>query len=767
MIENNLSKLSLYSIFHGNLNYSSIDKELYEHIIDTCYWPIIDLVNEYNFKPGIEFPLNTIHKINDIDNLFIPEFKKLIDQDKIEIICSSKEQTIFPLIPESINSENLEIGKRESEKIFEKEIDIAFVNEQLFSSGLISTYKKSNIKNIITVWEWANKIHETSNEVKFNPSKLESTSGKTLNVLWSSYIAYQKFQRYISGDSEKNDYYSYIQKQKNSSADTCFPFYGSDLEIFGYKNPVERSDGDGNEIKRFREILDLLTTDNEIEFLFPSQVLEKFPPQQKILMSSAKYSILQKKQDKFSIARWAVCGRDNSSRNTICYKIFKKILHLESLEEKTTLDHQFRSKLIDSWASDFRTHTTDSKNHDFSVLTNTLNFDIDERLDDIKNTKFNNISSDLIFYNPSDTDWNDLPYEIKLSFKSGYIQNSFKIFSENKELPSQLENKKFYKDGSLRSCHLIFEPNIKSKSFITITLENYDNSKNDDIVYSNSVSTNNVELSLIPARGASINQLIFPKISDQSLIGFLEHGTFDDTHLSPDFFSGHTVSFDRNGNKTTDLIKTQISMQYHDNSIRTKLFSKLKLPFGNMIKEFFIYKNSPMIDLKYTFYFKDFRPGSFRTPIFTLNPNSFEKDELSYSLHNGGDLESYNMSGELITQDESTDPRFSNSGCHGATNCFIDLGDTKKGITIFSDKSKWYSVPLVNYRELSNDYFARISNSFMELDDTSMAWWKGRKKLEFSLLGRNHDIAANNVICNMLFSGLVSKSNNNRISVIN
>ena len=484
-------------------------------------------------------------------------------------------------------------------------------------------------------------------------------------------------------------------------------------------------------------------------------------------MNSAKYSILQKKQDKFSIARWAVCGRDNSNRNTICYNIFKKILHLKSLEEKNTLDHEFKNKLIDSWASDFRTHTTDSKNHDFSVLTNTLSFDIDKKLDNIKNLKFNNISSDLIFYNPSDTDWNNLPYEIKLSFKSGFIKNNFKIFSENKELSSQLENKKFFKDGSLRSCHLIFEPSIKSKSFITITLENNNTSKNDDIVNSNSISTNNVELSLLPSRGASINQLIFPKISDQSLIGFLEHGTFDDTHLSPDFFSGHTVSFDRNGNKSTDLVKTQILMQYHDNSIRTKLFSKLKLPFGNMIKEFFVYKNFPMIDLKYTFYFKDFRPGSFRTPIFTLNPNSFEKNDLSYSLHNGGELESYNMSGELITQDESTDPRFSNSGCHGATNCFIDLGDTKKGITIFSDKSKWYSVPLVNYRELSNDYFARISNSFMELDDTSMAWWKGRRKLEFSLLGRDHDIAANNMNCNMLFVGLISKSNNNRISIIN
>mgnify|MGYP000754609531 CR=1 FL=1 len=43
----------------------------------------------------------------------------------------------------------------------------------------------------------------------------------------------------------------------------------------------------------------------------------------------------------------------------------------------------------------------------------------------------------------------------------------------------------------------------------------------------------------------------------------------------------------------------------------------------------------------------------------------------------------------------------------------------------------------------------------MELDDTSMAWWKGRKKLEFSLLGRNHDIAANNVICNISEPSLI------------
>tara|TARA_Y100000590_G_scaffold43848_1_gene46721 strand:+ start:45089 stop:47377 length:2289 start_codon:yes stop_codon:yes gene_type:complete len=762
-----LPKLSLYSIFHGNLNYSSIDKELYEHVIDTCYWPLIDLVKEFDFKPGLEFPLNTLQKINDIDSLFLPELKQLVKEQKIEIICSSREQTIFPLIPEEINLQNLKFGKKEFEKIFEREIDTAFVNEQLFSPGLISLYKKSGIKNIITVWEWANQISEQKNEIKFHPSKLQSQSDETLNALWSSYIAYQKFQRYITKDYEKNEYLSYILKQKNSEKDSCFPLYGSDLEIFGYKNPVDRSDPDGNEINRFRELLNSINDLPDLEFLFPSEILKKFPPDEKILLNSAKYSILQKKQDKFSITRWAICGRDNSNRNTICYKIYKKILHLKSLEEKKLSDENLTNQLIDTWASDFRTHTTDSKNHTFSTLTNSLNSNLDERLNAVKQKKFENTSDDITLFNPNDSDWIGLPYEIKLFFKSNYIKNDFKFFYENKEISSQIENKKFYKDGSLRSCIVIFEPTIPKNSFISINLEETTKFENSNQILSDNASTDNIELSLLSSRGASINELNFPKIYNKPLIRFLEHGTFDDTHLSPDFFSGHTVSFDRDGKKITDLIRTEIHKEYQNNSVRTKLFTKLNLPFGVLIKEFFLYKNHPITDLKYTFYFKDFRPGSFRTAILTLNPDIFSKDEISFSLHNGGSLESYNLSGQLIAQDESTDPRFSNSGCNGTTNSIIDLGDSKKGITIFSDKSKWYSVPLLNFRELRENYFARISNSMMELDDTSMAWWKGRKQAEFRLIGRKDGISNNLNKSNLFFNGLISKSNNNNFSIEN
>ena len=108
-----ISKLHLYSIFHGNLNYSSISPKIYDKIIDTCYWPVLDLVKEYKFKSGIEFPLNTILQIKKIDPLFLEELKKLIKKNKFEIICSSKEQVVFPLVPKDVNQINLEIGKNE------------------------------------------------------------------------------------------------------------------------------------------------------------------------------------------------------------------------------------------------------------------------------------------------------------------------------------------------------------------------------------------------------------------------------------------------------------------------------------------------------------------------------------------------------------------------------------------------------------------------------------------------------------------------------
>ena len=105
---NIMEKLSLYTVFHGNLNYSSIPREAYHDIIDLCYWPILNAIRDYGLKAGLEFSSNTLETINEIDPLFIEEFKKLINEKKCEFIFSGREQIVSPLVPEEINRENFQ-----------------------------------------------------------------------------------------------------------------------------------------------------------------------------------------------------------------------------------------------------------------------------------------------------------------------------------------------------------------------------------------------------------------------------------------------------------------------------------------------------------------------------------------------------------------------------------------------------------------------------------------------------------------------------------
>ena len=126
-----MSKLLLYSVFHGNLNYSSIPQESFHEIIDSCYWPILDAIKDFNFKTGIEFPVNTLNKIQKIDPLFIEELRKLIMQKKCEFIFSGKEQIVSPLIPKEINDRNLNDGFKEIKRFFPIKHQIAYQNSKI------------------------------------------------------------------------------------------------------------------------------------------------------------------------------------------------------------------------------------------------------------------------------------------------------------------------------------------------------------------------------------------------------------------------------------------------------------------------------------------------------------------------------------------------------------------------------------------------------------------------------------------------------------
>ncbi len=758
---NKLSKLLLYSVFHGNLNYSSIPEESFHEIIDSCYWPILDAIKDFNFKPGIEFPVNTLNKIQKIDPLFIEELNKLIMEKKCEFVFSGKEQIVSPLVPKEINERNLNEGIKEIKRFFPKRQQIAYVHEQIFSNGLIPIYLKSKFKNLMIIYETALHTNNLNKQQNFSPTKIKSNQGE-LNIIWNSRYAYQKFQKYVTGQTKKHEYLDFILGNKKLE-DSCFPFYGSDMEIFSYKNTVLGLNGNRHKVKRFYDILEEIQKHDELDFILPSDLMNLFPTSKAIKVCSAKYPILGKKEESV-VTRWAVCGRDNSKNNSLCYQAFKKIKILNCIKpESSNRKNHYLSKLVDCWGSDYRTHTEEGKFQNFTKNIHTLNHELDKKIENSFLNSSENTKSDLVIYNPNSSNWKKIPIEIKLYFKPGFMANNFEVYNNGKKIQSQLEDIKFFKNGYIRSAMLVFTPSIPKRSQIDITLRESDNKPNSETKLKNLIKTKSVEI-LLGKTGGSIENIAFPTITGKPMINSTKYSR----HKNPsqaNLLSGQIFTVNRDGNKFDDLIETEIISEGENLPIRKKFSCSLELPFGDLTKIFYVYENIPRIDLRYIFNFKDYRPGIFRINLMNLNSNSFQTDSFSYSTNNGGNLELFSLK-ESVSHDKPTNSKISTTCCLGSTNCFLDVGDKNYGVTIYSNNAECYSVPMINFKK-SNKIPLHIVYSMCELDDTTLTWWKGKKEISFSILGRKDSLIQTKGLCESLFLGLISKSNNPNITVKN
>lgn len=749
-----MEKLSLYTVFHGNLNYSSIPRESYHDIIDLCYWPILNAIRNYGLKAGLEFSSNTLETINEIDPLFIEEFKKLIKEKKCELIFSGREQIVSPLVPEEINRENFQCEFGKKLRGFSKG-NIAYVHEQVFSNGLIPLYLNSGFKNIMIIYETAMEKNNISN-VDFTPSKIR-TKNDEINVIWNSRNTYQTFQKYIHGKISKQDYLRYVLKNK-SSKNSCFPLYGSDMEIFGIDNPVLGLKGKGGEVKRFFEIIKEFRDRDDVEFLLPSEILKKFSIKNKIKTCTGKNPILGKKEESI-VTRWAVCGRDNSRSNSLCYQAFKKINILKNLEDKNSRFNGNLIRLVDCWASDYRTHTEEGKFELFNRNINALNHDLDKRIDKFCSKKINSKKSDIIISNHSKKDWNRIPIEIKLNFKSRFIKKGFTVYHKNTEIKSQLEDVKFFKDGYIKSGTLVLMPKIPKKSKIEIKLIENNISKDIENTKTNTTKTRNVEISLSSKSGI-IDYLAFPNINKKPIIDI--KNISKNRNLKMDRLLPNQIYVRTKNNKEFfDFQETCVV--FNDYSIRKKFSCETNLSIMDIKKEIYVYEDIPRVDIKYIFNFKEFRPSIFRMNLVNLNSEIFDKKSFGYSTHNGGKLENFIIN-DTIMHDKPTNKMISSSGCIGTTNCVVDIGDRKCGVAIFSDKSITYSACMINSSKSSNST-TRIMNTICESDDTTMMQWKGRKEISYSILGRKNNQKSLQETCESIFFGLIFASNNSNIMI--
>ena len=84
--------LRLYSIFHLNLAYSSIELEQRAKLIERCYWPLLRLAKEFDFFPGVELSGYTLSVANEIAPDWVDELRRLVQEGRCELIGSGYGQ---------------------------------------------------------------------------------------------------------------------------------------------------------------------------------------------------------------------------------------------------------------------------------------------------------------------------------------------------------------------------------------------------------------------------------------------------------------------------------------------------------------------------------------------------------------------------------------------------------------------------------------------------------------------------------------------------
>ena len=351
--------MNLYSCFHLNLAFSSIEEDQRIEVIKKCYWPLLNLADQQNTKFGIELSGWTLETIKKLDSEWVQKLRKLINLKKIEIVGSGYCQIIGPLVPYELNIINHSLGL----DIYKKELgirpSIVMVNEMAYSSGLVDVFLEMGYRGFIMDRENIEaslRIQEIKNRM---PAYAKGLRGNKLPILWSFSTMFQKLQGFIFGDITEEDYSNFLISKLSSDLPVV-SFYTNDVEIFDFRPgrfSEERPIHKEGEWKRLEYITKKITEDHNVKWHLPSEAIKLLEPQNISSGSliSLRFPAPVKKQIKYNLVRWAVTGRNDTWLNTFCYKLLEVVKsskkHNESLERI----------LCELWSSDLRTHITDER----------------------------------------------------------------------------------------------------------------------------------------------------------------------------------------------------------------------------------------------------------------------------------------------------------------------------------------------------------------------------------------------------------------------
>jgi hypothetical protein len=349
--------LKLFAFFHLNLAFSSIEEADRGEVIARCYRPLLKLAETCG-AIGIEATGYTLEEIAARDPSWIDELKRLVAAGTVEFIGSGYSQMIGPLVPARLTEANLTIGGEVYSRLLGVRPKIALVNEQAYSGGLVGLYLDAGYQALLMDWDNPAAYHRWPMEARFRPQRAAGADGRSIGLLWTDTVAFQKLQRFAHGDIELDEYLDYIRGRRGETART-FCLYASDAEIFDYRPGRYRSEEvfdsrSGSEWSKLEQAFASLAREPGCALELPSRLMDAAKKTKPFKLESPECPVPVKKQRKYNLSRWAVTGRDDTGLNAACERIYRGMIAANACPE----DWKTLCRL---WASDNRTHITDKR----------------------------------------------------------------------------------------------------------------------------------------------------------------------------------------------------------------------------------------------------------------------------------------------------------------------------------------------------------------------------------------------------------------------
>jgi hypothetical protein len=675
----------LLCLFHLNLAFSSLEEESQAEVIRRCYRPALELTREAGFPIALEATGWTLRRIAQLEPGWIEQLRELLVEGCMELVGSAHSQCAAPLLPARVNAWNLRLGREDYMELLGVAPRIALVCEQVYSPGLVPLYLQAGYEALIVDWDNARRSHpQWPAEHRLHPQRALG-GGCSIPVVWSKSIAFQKFQRFAHGELSLERYLDYVrevargdgQAERASDDDDhaargrALMLYANDVEIFDHRPGRFAAEPEllESEWGRIAAGLRALRERDVGIPALPCEALERLGAPgagHELALESPSQPIPVKKQDKYNVSRWAVTGRDDIGINTRCWRLY------EQLNGEDCAEPERWRELCELWASDFRTHITESRWRAFRA-----------RLAGIER------------------DWLPAaPGEAAPAGKGGRMTPALPRMA-----PALLRNEPALPRmaPALDPAREALEPPVQDGAF----------SHEGEIL---ELRAGALTLRLNLRRGMAIEAFGDARLGVGPLLGTLEHGYFPTIELGADFYSGHLVQESPLTHKVTDLERVRPAVG-RDAQRRPCALARIDTELGPIEKA--VRLDPDGFELEWVLRWPELPLGSLRLGHITLLPEAFQADTLWMATHNGGQaLEPHRIAGPAFDHGAAVSALVSCRQGLGMTEGMVLLGDAARTIRVEVDQECARPLGLITWVPGVKRWFLRLCFALTESDET-------------------------------------------------